>query len=382
MGYFHGAVDPVAVTAGVLGNWHDPQLGVWGASPLAVELEQHCLATLAGWMGFPTDSLHATFTTGATESNLTATVLSLAKAQPRFVAEGVRSFTGRPMVYASAEAHGSVHRAAVVTGMGRQSVRVVPCDDEGRMRVKALERMVVTDRSEGKCPVMVVSTAGTTASGAMDPLVAIGDFAGAQGLWHHCDAAFGAMAAFSRETLALLDGISRADSVAWDAHKTMPVPLGAGMFFTVGESLPREVFHVATDYLSRAGRDDDRVQPHTSTLQWSRRAIGLPVFAVMAARGREGLAARVETLCARAEYLREALRGRGWTVYAGDGLPVVCVRHEAPGKVAGRLRRDGVAWVADTRVGGRWPVLRFCVTNEATTEAELDAVIEALGSPA
>lgn len=345
---------------------------------MAVEVERHVLRALAARAGW-TDEPHATFTTGGAEANLTAVLFALARVFPQSVEDGVASLPARPVVYRSAEAHGSVVRAVQVAGLGRRACRVVDCDRSLRMDLRALRRAIADDRAHGRRPMMVVATAGTTSTGAIDPLSPLADLAAEEDLWLHVDGAWGAGALLSPSLAPCLDGVARADSLTWDAHKWLGAAQGAGMFFSPHASLARSVFEVEAPYLP--GGD----HPYATTLQWSRRASGLKVFALLAAEGWDGVARRVERCAALGERLRVSLRAKGWTLYGEGPLPVVCFASEAmrrgkvsPAKEAARLRREGVAWVSDTRVAGRWPALRACVANPDTTDADVDALVEAL----
>lgn len=385
-GLFQPRVDAGSVGAEALVALINPQLSVWGAAPAAVEIEQHTLRALAARLGFAPASVHATFTTGGAEANLTAGLLALAHRWPATVREGVWSLPGRPALYVSEEGHATVLRAAQVMGLGRDAVRTIRCDAKWRIDVGALRRRIAEDRAAGAIPWMVCAMAGSTSAGAIDPLDRLADLCAEESLWLHVDAAWGGIAALSPTLRPALDGVARADSVTWDAHKGLHVPLGAGMLFCRHRALARDVFAVREHaaYMPSDG-DLDRAQPHAETLQWSRRAMGLKVFVTLARHGWAGLAAQTDHLAAMAERLREGLRARGWQTLEATPLPVVCATHPlirrgavAPAKLAQRLRRDGVAWVSDTRLGGRVPAIRACVTNTATEPGDIDALVEGL----
>lgn len=358
---------------------------MWGSAPFAVELEQHVLRALAARLGYSAPNLHATFTAGGAESNLSATVLALARKAPAWRDEGLWAFPGRPVVYASEEAHATVHRAALVAGLGRAGVRSIPCDAGCRLDLRALRRAIAEDRAGGRVPTLVVATVGATSTGAIDPLHPLADLAAAEGMWLHADAAFGALLALSPTHRAALDGIARADSVTWCAHKTLGAPVGTGMFFARDGALPGAVLGFDAPYMPPAPKGPARVQPYRETLQWSRRSVGPAVFALLASRGWDSLAASLDARCALAERLRDRLRAHGWHTLGDTALPVVCFTHprlrqgSVPTRtVAARLRAEGVAWVSPTRAAGRIPALRACVVRDDTTRDHLDALVDAL----
>lgn len=365
----------------------DPQLAVWGAAPYPVELEQHALFALAKALGYTPPGLHAQFTSGGSESNLLATALALAAHEPGWCERGLAG--ARPTVYASEEAHATLDRAAMLSGLGRRGLVRVRCDAGWRVNVTALRRQIYEDIARGRSPAMIVGTAGATSSGAIDTLSKLAALcASLRGeghrVWFHVDAAWGALAGLSPRTAGALAGIAEADSITWCAHKTLGAPVGTAMFFSRHRALVREVFRADASYMPGVG-SDDRVQPFREGLQWSRRAIGLPVFAVLAAEGLDGLAARVDTLTARARFLAAQLAARGWSVVNDTPLPLVCVTHPrirrgqvAPGHVALTLRQQDVAWVSETRLAGRLPVLRLCVLHPEISESTLLRVVDAM----
>src|SRR5262249_35011394 len=145
-----------------------------------------------------------------------------------FPEEGAAGFEGRPVLYLSEDAHGSLPKAAQACGLGRRAVRTVAADAGPRLDLRDLAAQAARDGAAGLEPFFVAATAGTTSAGAIDPLEEIARFAAGEGLWLHVDAAWGGLALLSPKLRPLLRGIERADSVTWDAHKGLSVPLGAG----------------------------------------------------------------------------------------------------------------------------------------------------------
>jgi glutamate/tyrosine decarboxylase-like PLP-dependent enzyme len=176
-----------------------------------------------------------------------------------------------------------------------------------------------------------------------------------------------------------LEGVERCDSIAWDAHKTLPVPLGAGMFFTRSREALRALFTHEARYLPRPGALP-RPEPWAEGLRWSRGPVGAPTFAALATLGMAGLGERFAHTVALGERLRGALRARGWALLNDTPLPVVCAWHPAlRGRSARKLQRliPPALWVLPVTCRGR-PALRACVTSGRTTEADVDALVDAL----
>lgn len=379
LGLFHPPPDPVAVAAEALVAGFDAQLAVRGAAPGPVALERQTLAWIAARFGLPA-AHHGCFTTGASESTRDALLLALARAVPAFTRDGLVGQPARPVVYASREAHGSVEKAVRACGLGSRSLRRVRCDAGWRMDLRALRVALREDRDAGRLPLAVVATAGTTNTGAIDPLGAIADLCAAEELWLHVDAAWAGAAALSPRSSPLLDGVARADSLAWDAHKWLPLPIATGVLLTRHPALPEATFAVDAPYLPRRG-----AMAYRETSRWSRRFMGAGLAAWLCARGDEGVARWIDDGVARGEALRAAVTDAGWTLVAPVALPIACFTHErvrrgalAPQRVAMDLRRRGAAWVSETWLDGRIPALHGSAMNPALGPEDLAALRDAL----
>ncbi len=379
-GLFNPTTTLASVVADALVALYNPQLSVWQASPAAVEMEQHALAALASRMGLD-PACARTFTTGGAEANHTSLVLALHRAVPGYATDGLAASAVRPTVYVSSEAHASIAKAAQVTGLGRNAVREVAVDRACRMNLRALRRAVADDRAAGRTPAMIVATVGTTAAGAIDPVRELAAAARDEGAWLHVDAAWGGVAALSPRTRHLVEGVAEADSVTWDAHKSLPVAMGAGMLFCRHADVMRAAFEVDAPYVMRDA--SDRAQPYLTSMQWSRRFIGLKVLLTLSSLGWERVAAMIDRQFALADRLRAGLTARGWEVANETPLPVVCFTHAEvrAGRVTTKkllqtLWRENTAWVSEVRLAGRVPCLRACVTNVESAEGDIDALIE------
>ena len=394
-GLFNPGVRRAGVIADALAALYNPQVAAWWHAPAASEIERHTLAYLSRLVGFSSSDATAMFTTGGSEANLTGVLLALASAFPDYPRDGVVGLAGRPVLYASDQAHDSFVKIARVTGLGDRALHRVQSDARQRLDVDDLRRQIAGDRAAGHVPFCVVGTAGTTATGAIDPLPALADLCRTERIWFHVDAAWGGLALLSDQLRPHLAGIERADSVTWDAHKTLPLPMGAGMFFCRARHLVDSVFSVHTGYVPDAlpGRDD----LYQHSLQWSRRFIGLKVFLTLAELGSNGIAALIDQQAAMARLLRERLVEAGWRVMNDTPLPLVCftrddVKPDATADLARRVAAEGAAWISETRLhpttqsprgggpglsgGERW--LRACITHHETDAADVDALVRAL----
>jgi glutamate/tyrosine decarboxylase-like PLP-dependent enzyme len=382
-GLFNPTVHAAGVVADAIAALYNPQLGGWWHAPAAAEIERAALAWFVRRAGLDPDDATAMFTSGGSEANHMAVLVALTRRYPGFAETGARGAPAAPVFYASDQAHDSLVKIAHASGLGRTALRRIPSDAKQRLDVGKLRATIASDRAEGLAPFLVVATAGTTASGAIDPLDAIADVCDLEKLSLHVDAAWGGAALLTDQLVHHLAGIARADSITWDAHKTLPVPMGAGMFIARGRAVTEPAFHVHTGYVPDG--EPGTVDPYQHSLQWSRRFIGLKVFMTLAERGERGIAALVDHQVARAALLRTELAAAGWSIENDSPLPIVCFSHPALGPTGERVPAlvraivaRGVVWVSEVRYAGRCAVRRACITNVDTTDADVRALIAEL----
>jgi aromatic-L-amino-acid decarboxylase len=376
-GLFNPAPSFPAQCADRIAATFNPQLATATTSPAAVEIETHVIRAVAGRVGFAAGAA-GHFTSGGSEANYTALICALTKSNPDFSTAGSRAFAGPPMFYVSRESHLAWLKIAHQAGIGRTAVRLVATDGSGRMDAAALAGAISADREQGRVPVMIAATAGTTNAGMIDPLEACAELAHNAGLWYHVDAAWGGALIASDQLRHLLAGIESADSVTIDAHKWFATTMGCGMFITQHAATVSAAFQVATDFMpsNLAGLD-----PYVTSVQWSRRFLGLRLFLALAAAGWNGYAAHVERAIALTAMLRDELVARGWSIANESPLAVLCVtpprRLGDVGAIVARLLASGRAWVAATKFEGR-EVLRACVTHGETTAEDIRELVTAL----
>jgi aromatic-L-amino-acid decarboxylase len=374
-GLFNPSVTPASVIADTLVAMYNPQLAAWRTSPAANEIERHTLGWLTARFGLPATT-SASFTTGGAEANLSAVVVALTRAFPEYGEAGLRSLSAPPTIYVTRATHDSFHKIAHMTGIGRQALRTVATDSDLKMDLDDLARRVAEDRRDGLAPVMVVGTAGTTTAGAIDPLPDLARFCRSEDLWFHVDAAWGGAAILSPRLRGHLAGIGAADSITCDAHKWFSVPMGAGMFFCRHPDAVGEAFRAQAPYMP--GRTAGPVvDPYTSSVQWSRRFIGLKLFLALAQHGESGYVEMIEHQARMGDVLRESVQRAGFRVVNRTPLPVVCFTRE--GLVAreflAALYERQIAWMSEVRLNDEEPVVRACVTSFRTKESDIEWVV-------
>jgi glutamate/tyrosine decarboxylase-like PLP-dependent enzyme len=379
-GLFNPAPTTMGIAADALAAAFNPQLAAWSHSPFAIEVEQHLVRCFGEKFGYQARETDGTFASGGAEANHTALLAALTHAFANFGSRGVRSLTAQPVFYASIESHHSFSKAARISGIGAESLHAIAVDADLRMRPDALRAAIEADRAAGLAPFMIAATAGATNAGAIDPLPELAGVAHSEGLWLHVDAAWGGAVALVPEMRALLAGIEQADSITFDAHKWLSVPMGAGLFLTRHPNILDRTFRTETAYMPREAAELDVVDPHLKTMQWSRRAIGLKVFLSLLAAGWEGYAEAIRHQTEMGDLLRSKLAADGWKIENRTPLPVICFsdpgRADAHAMVM-RVVGSGEAWISTTLLAGK-RVLRACITNYRTEPRDIEALADSL----
>lgn len=369
----------IAVLGDALAACHDVNLAVVaGAADL---VERQTLEWLGQAFGYPVAT--GTFSSGGTVSNMTALAAARERALPGSRHTGL---SGRPCaLYASADVHESVKRAAELLGIGRDHVRAIPIDADRRMRVDACAEAIDADRAAGVAPIAVVATAGTTLTGAIDPIGELADVCGQRGVWLHVDGAYGLPAALVESHAPRFEGLARADSVTLDAHKWLFVPKACGVLMVrEAEWLERAFSHHAT-YVPHEPGEQDAVD---RTLEYSRPFRALKLWLALRAHGLAAFRSAIERNLADARLFADLVRERDELELLGEPqLSVVTFRHVATQRpldehnraLAAALRADGRVYVSGADIDGT-ACLRPCFVNFRTSPEDVrvlrDVVIE------
>jgi glutamate/tyrosine decarboxylase-like PLP-dependent enzyme len=354
----------------------NPQLATRTTSPAAVEIEAHTVQAVAARIGLPPEA-RGHFTTGGTEANYTSVILALTRRCPRFAEDGARAFAGPPVFYVSTDSHLAWLKIAHEAGIGRSAVHMIATDGAGRMDLAALAEAIRLDRAAGREPFMIAATAGTTNAGMIDPLRGCAEIAREYDLWYHVDAAWGGALIAADPLRERLDGIERADSVTIDAHKWFATTMGCGIFITSWPALLSTAFHVSASYMPS---NTANVDPYVTSVQWSRRLLGLRLFLSLAAVGWEGYGRHVEHTLAMSALFSKQIRALGWTIVNASPVGVVCVVPSKPvgiREIVDHVLGSGQAWVSLAHFEGR-EVIRACVTSGLTTAKDVSVLVSAL----
>ena len=253
LAYFATTGSPPGILADLLSSALNQQAMLWRTSPAATELEHVTLAWLRRLIGLP-----ETFDGVIYDTASMATMHALVAAREATVtgarAQGLagRRDVPRLAVYCSSEAHSSIDKSLIAIGLGTESLRRLPTDDQFRVRVDALQRAITEDRAAGILPVAVVATVGTTSTTSIDPVPAIADVCGREAIWLHVDAAYGGVAAIAPSHAHVLAGADRADSLVVNPHKWLFTPFDLSAFYCRRMDVLRQALSLTPEYLKAA----------------------------------------------------------------------------------------------------------------------------------
>ena len=393
-GWVHGAGTPVGMLAEMLAAGLNANVG--GRDQVPVEVERQVARWMAELFRFPA-SASGLFVTGTSMANMIAVLVARRRILGLEVRDAGLAQMGAGLVaYTSAAAHDCIAQAMDLTGIGRSALRLVPLDDDYRMDTAALERAIAADLQAGLRPFFVAATAGTVDTAAIDPLPRVAEIAHANGLWFHVDGAFGAMAMLSAELAPLLDGIDRADSIAFDFHKWAQVPYDAGFVLVRDGELHRQTFAAAPRYLKREPRGMAGGSPWPCDFgpDLSRSFRALKTWLTLQAYGTDRMGAAIAGTCGLARYLAgEVARRPQFELLAPVALNIVCFRHRgadgvSAGAAAGDIDDFNAALVADLQEAGIAApslttlkgkvAIRVAIVNHRSERRDIDALLAGL----
>jgi aromatic-L-amino-acid decarboxylase len=378
-GYVQSPPAPVGMAADLLASAADQNLTSWRSGPAAAAVEHQTLRWLGEFVGFDAAAT-GILVSGGSAANLTALLVALR------VATGPDADRRAMRVYASAETHFSVAKAAAALGVGFRRVAV---DRDRRVDPDALEAAIASDRAAGLSPVCVVANAGTTSTGAVDPLDAIAGVAAEAGVWLHVDGAYGAPAAADPASRPLFAGLERADSLCLDAHKWLYAPVDCSALLLHDAAATARAFGAGADDYVRvlASQPAETFAFWDHGLELTRRFRALKLWAALRFHGARGLAAAIaEDIRLAAHLAGLVAAAEDFELLAGPGLSICCFRHAPPHlgeaeldahneRILHALQRDGRVYLSNATVDGSF-ALRACITNFRTTRADVERVLD------
>ena len=374
--YVPGPGNYVGAMADALISGYNVFAGTWisGSGPAAVELT--VLEWLREMCGLPAGA-GGVLVSGGTLANLTGLTVA------RHVK--IRDRLEDATVYFSDQAHSSLEKALRTIGLPAENHRKLPSDPAYRLPVGELARSIAQDRAAGKYPFCVIASAGTTNTGAIDPLPELSTLCRREGLWLHVDGAYGAAAVIAPRGRELLAGLELADSLSLDPHKWLFQPYEIGCVLVGDREHLRGTFRILPEYLKDTQQHSEEFNFTDYGIQLSRNFRALKLWMSIKVFGLVAFRAALERGFAQGEFTEACLRAMsGWEIVTPAQMGIVCFRYPALDDAAHlrlvqTLLEDGFALITSTILRGR-TVLRTCSINPRTTEADIQASLERLDS--
>ena len=381
-GWVHGSGAAAGVLGEMLAAFMNSNCG--GRDHAAIDVEKQVLDWCREIFSFPQSS-SGLLTSGTS----LGTLIALTTAR---TAKFPTNPQNKPLVgYASVEAHGCIAKTFALMGLGQDALRRVPVNGNYQLDLGCLSAMVQADLADGLAPFVVVASAGTVNTGAIDDLAAVADFCQNHSLWMHTDAAFGGLAVLTPQFQAQLAPLARADSLAFDFHKWLHVPYDAGCVLIKDEAAHKKSFSNRREYLTSqvrglAGGD---FWPCDYGPELSRGFRALKIWFTLRTYGLQKLGRLIAQNCRQAQYLGQLIEQNGaLEMLAPVTLNIVCFRHKAPGRadaeldalnldIVAELQLRGIAAPSTTRLGGK-TAIRVALTNHRTRTEDLDILVESV----
>ncbi|MBP7002569.1 aminotransferase class I/II-fold pyridoxal phosphate-dependent enzyme [Amaricoccus sp.] len=374
--YFARVPGPCSFAA-ILGEWMGTGFNTisssWGGGSGPAVVEMVVIEWMRQMLGLP-EGTEGVLVSGGSIGNLTG-----------FAA--ARSELGHGVAYCSDQTHSSLPRGLREMGCPTGHVRILESDDGYRMSVERLKAAIAEDKAAGKRPLLAVATAGSTNTGAADPLPEIADLCAAENMWLHVDGAYGGPAAITEEGRHALAGIERADSLTLDPHKWFFQPYDVGACFVMRPGALERCYAMSPEYLKDVQAATGAVNFGNRSLELTRRSRALKLWMSIRTYGARKFRAAVQQGIDNARIAEACLRERSdvWEIVTPAQIGVVCfaLRDAKPGEHAERARivsESGFACVSSTALKGR-SVLRLCTINPLTTRDDIARTIDMLARP-
>jgi glutamate/tyrosine decarboxylase-like PLP-dependent enzyme len=375
--YVPGPGNFVGAMADALVAGMNPFAGAWAVASGPAQTELVVVDWLREFCGMP-EGAGGLFVSGGSMANLTA--LAVARAQR------LDGDMRGAVIYCSDQAHSSIDRGARTLGFAPEQIVRLAADAGRRLDPRALRDAVAADRAAGRRPFCIVASAGTTNTGAIDPMRELAATARDEALWLHVDGAYGAAAAVSQRGRALLDGIGAADSISIDPHKWLFQPFECGCVIVRDGRMLRDAFRMVPEYLKDTDLGTEEVNFRDWGVQLTRGFKAFKLWMSIQTFGADAFAEAIEWGMGLAEHAERMLAGRdGWEIVTPAQLAIVTFRFvprgmsapdvdEANRRIASAMAAEGFALLSTTALDGR-TVLRLCTINPRTTLDDIEETI-------
>lgn len=375
IGYIPGGGIYTAALADYLAAFTNEYAGMYFGSPGAVTIENELLDWMKTLFGFPKEAV-GNLTSGGSIANL----IALTAARDKHNIKNERIL--KSVIYTSAQVHHCIHKALRIIGLGDLQIRLLELDNRSRINTQKLEEAVLRDKEEGLYPFMVIASAGTTDTGAVDPLARIGDIAKEHKLWYHIDGAYGGFFILDETKKSLFNGIAKADSLVIDPHKGLFLPYGLGAVLVKDKEAVFQSHHYTANYMQDA-MTDVQVNPADVSPELTKHFRGLRLWLPLQLHGLEPFVACLKEKILLTTYFRMRLDQLGFQLGPEPDLSVSYFWYTMAGvdenvfneKLMELIHQDGRVFLSSTVIDGKF-VIRIAILSFRTKKETIDQAMD------
>ncbi|MDF1672284.1 MAG: aminotransferase class V-fold PLP-dependent enzyme [Vicingaceae bacterium] len=373
IGYIPGGGIYTAALGDFLASVTNEYAGMYFGSPGAVTMENEVLDWIKSVFNFPKTAI-GNLTSGGSIANLIAVTAARDKHQIK------NELVTKSVIYLSPQIHHCLHKAIRIVGLEDVQIRLLKLDDYFRIDVDSLEEQIKKDITEGLNPFMVVASAGTTDTGAVDPLKQIGDIAQQNNLWYHIDGAYGGFFILCESKKELFKGIEKADSLVIDPHKGLFLPYGIGAVLVKDKESVFHSHHYTANYMQDA-HENGQINPADVSPELTKHFRGLRMWLPLNLHGIDPFIACLNEKLLLTTYFREELKKIGFMVGPEPDLSVSYFWYPSGGdenafneKLMENIHNDGTVFLSSTRIDGQY-VIRMAILSFRTKKITIDKTI-------
>lgn len=378
MGYIPGGGIYYSALGDYMADVTNRYAGVFYASPGAVRMENMLIRWVAKLVGYPKNAA-GNLTSGGSISNLVA--ICTARDAKKISSEKVK----QSVIYLTQQVHHSVQKAIRIAGLGECVLRYVDMDDRYRMNIEHLQNCIQRDKTSGLVPFLVIGSAGTTDTGAIDPLPGISTIAKKEDLWFHIDAAYGGFFVLTKEGKKKLTGLELSDSLTVDAHKSLFLPYGSGMVLVKDAQHLYQTFHYDANYMQDALSATDELSPADLSPELTRHFRGMRLWLPLQLYGVQPFRDCLQEKLVLAKYFYKKITDLGFETALQPELSVVVYRYvpkhgdadDFNKQLAEAIQHDGRTFISSTVLNGKY-TLRFACLVFRTHKKHVDALLKVI----
>jgi aromatic-L-amino-acid decarboxylase len=392
LAYFTGGANQAAIPAEMIAAALNQNTAKWHIAPSATELERQVIRWICEFIGYPVTA-GGCIISGGSQANFEGLAVAR-KVQPQRLGITDKKALSDLLIYVSSDGHSSIEKASEALGIGKDNVIKIQIRDDHTIDCKSLKEQIKVDREAGRVPFCVVGNAGTTNTGAVDPLDELAEICAEHKLWFHIDAAYGGPAAGSEKYGRLFKGLEKGDSLIIDPHKWFYAPFEAGCLLVKDPAHLRETFRLLPDYLRSDDKDnDERFDSMEYTFELTRSFKALKVWTAFKVYGAEALRKSIEADIEKIHYLAGLVdKSADFERLAPAQLSVACFRYRTLDKtkwtdeaylddlnkrILQAVEQDGRFFVTGTKIKGKTAIRVACI-NHRTIREDVETLVSVL----